>query len=101
MTCESGAELIRMAAEKGDVADYAHHDLIFHRAIVQAAGKRILLRVWDTLVFEGRVATLLGASQEVLTEVQRVHWDIINALEAGKGAVAGRLLRRHIGHFSR
>jgi DNA-binding GntR family transcriptional regulator len=94
------AELIRKAAEHGDVVNYAHHDLIFHRSIVEAAGKRILLRVWDTLVFEGRVATLLAESQENLTEVQRVHWDIIDALGTGKGVEAGRLLRRHIGHFS-
>ncbi len=95
------AESVRKAAERGDVASYAHHDLIFHRAIVEAAGKRILLRVWDTLVFEGRVATLLAESKENLTEVQRVHWDIIDALGTGKGVEAGRLLRRHIGHFSR
>jgi DNA-binding GntR family transcriptional regulator len=94
------AELIRKAAERNDVVGYAHHDLIFHRSIVEAAGKRILLRVWDTLVFEGRVATLLAESEENLTEVQRVHWDIIDALGAGKGVEAGRLLRRHIGHFS-
>jgi DNA-binding GntR family transcriptional regulator len=95
------AELIRKAAERSDVVGYAHHDLIFHRSIVEAAGKRILLRVWDTLVFEGRVATLLAESDENLMEVQKVHWDIIDALGAGKGFEAGRLLRRHIGHFSR
>ncbi|MBI1354115.1 MAG: FCD domain-containing protein [Acidobacteria bacterium] len=87
---------IRQAAHAGDIESYARHDIEFHRMIVDASGNRTLRRTWDslTLAVRVRVWLLQGAVDMAATELD--HWPILNALEAGDGALAGRLLRRHI-----
>jgi DNA-binding GntR family transcriptional regulator len=84
------------AARKKDIADYARHDIIFHRLIVEGAENRILLRTWNSLAFEVRLQLWLARGNIDLPTAQEAHWKIIDALETGDGNLAGELLRKHI-----
>ena len=86
---------LRVAAAAGDLDDYAAHNRAFHRIVVAAAGNVVLLRLWDSLMLE--VRTRVGLSQRALDlpAVAETHVAIVEALEAGDGVTAGRLLREH------
>jgi DNA-binding GntR family transcriptional regulator len=92
------AELLE-AALAGDRECYARHNLEFHRGIVEAAGNRILLQTWDSLGFEARIRILLARQVPDLPRLAVCHDPILDALEAGDGIKAGRLLREHAESF--
>jgi DNA-binding GntR family transcriptional regulator len=87
---------IHEAAQSGDIDAYAHHNLEFHRGIVLASDNQILIDSWDRLSFEGRVRLHLRRRHEPsLVDRAREHDAPLDALEAGDGITAGRLLREH------
>jgi DNA-binding GntR family transcriptional regulator len=90
---------LRKAAAARDLDTYAAQNMAFHRHIVQASGNSVLLRVWDSLMLE--VRTRIGLTQLALdpAAVAETHFPILQALEAGDGETAGRLLREHAEQF--
>jgi DNA-binding GntR family transcriptional regulator len=90
---------LKIASEAGDREGYARHDLDFHRGIVEAAGNKILLQTWDSLGFEARVRIMLARKEPDLPRIALCHDPILEALEAGDGPTAGRLLREHAESF--
>jgi DNA-binding GntR family transcriptional regulator len=93
------ATKILNAARKKSIADYARHDITFHRLIVEGAKNRVLLRTWSSLAFEVRLQLWLARGNIDLLTAQEAHWKIIDALEAGDAKLAGELLRKHIHRF--
>jgi len=92
-------EGLRKAAEMGDLDGYARHNMAFHRLIVEAAGNKVLLRVWDSLMLEVRTKiglTQLGIDMTIAAET---HVPIVEAFDRGDGETAGRLLREHAEMF--
>jgi DNA-binding GntR family transcriptional regulator len=89
------ADNVRRAYEKGNMEEYARHDLAFHRMIVAAAGNQVLLKNWDALHFDIRTRLLLGRPAPSLQSTLDLHDEIVKALIDGKGKLAGRLLRKH------
>jgi len=84
------------AAERGDFAEFQHHNQVFHRTIVEASGNQVLLRVWDSLAFEVRtrfVMDFLTTADPV--EIAREHEPVVDALDRGDGPRAAALLRSH------
>ncbi len=90
---------LRASALAGDREGYATHDVDFHREIVEAAANRILLQTWDSLGFEARLRIMLSRREPDLPRYAAVHDPIVDALEAGDGTTAGRLLREHAESF--
>ncbi|MDE1161245.1 MAG: GntR family transcriptional regulator [Acidobacteriaceae bacterium] len=94
------AEQARRWAARGDLARYLKANMAFHRRLVQEAGNKALLQSWDALNFElSSRARIKGAPEENLLENQELHWKILEALESGNAATAGKLLRRHALQF--
>lgn len=91
---------VARAAARGDAEAYAAHDLPMHRQIVEAAGNAVLLRSWDELGFEIHTRVLLSFVQIDLRRAQTAHTPILDALQAGDGRKAGRLLRQHAEEFA-
>lgn len=89
------ADNIRRAYEKGNMEEYARHDLAFHRLIVSAAGNQVLLENWDALHFDIRTRLFLGRPTSGLQSTLDLHDEIVKALIEGKRKLAGRLLRKH------
>jgi DNA-binding GntR family transcriptional regulator len=89
------ADNVRRAYEKGNMEDYARHDLAFHRMIVAAAGNQVLLESWDALHFDIRTRLLLSRPAPSLQSTLNLHDEIVKALIDSKGKLAGRLLRKH------
>lgn len=91
---------IEKAAQGNDIAGYVKHDVAFHRAIVKAADNRVLLRSWDALGFEVRMQMRLANRTLDLSEFQKEHWPIIEALDQGDGTRAAKLLQQHVYRFA-
>ncbi|HEX3448564.1 MAG TPA: GntR family transcriptional regulator [Isosphaeraceae bacterium] len=87
------------AARAGDREGYASHDLDLHRAIVSASGNRTLLAIWESLAFETKTRLSLARRQLDLVTLAAWHETVIDALEAGDGETAGRLLKDHAESF--
>jgi len=90
------AGAVETAARNKDQSAYGHHDVQFHRMIVAAANNRALLRSWEALAYEVRIATRLGKAHIDLLAAQAAHWQVIDALEKGNGRTAGRLLATNV-----
>jgi DNA-binding GntR family transcriptional regulator len=90
------AAAVEAAARDKDQTAYGHHDVQFHRMIVAAANNRALLRSWEALAYEVRIATRLGKAHIDLLDAQAAHWQVIDALEKGNGRTAGRLLAANV-----
>lgn len=87
------------AALLDDREGYARHDLEFHRAIVAASGNATLARVWESLAFEARTPLTLARRDLDWPSIAVWHAKVVDALEAGDGATAGRLLEDHARSF--
>lgn len=100
-TAELRRELdaMRTAVRNQDLDSYAQHDVQFHRTILATSGNDVLLRVWDSLVFDVRIRAAIGKVMGDLPEVVESHQPIIDALERGQGKEAGLLLRNHVETF--
>jgi DNA-binding GntR family transcriptional regulator len=90
------ATAVQTAAKRKDQRAYGMHDVKFHRMIVEAADNRALLRAWEALAYEVRIATRLGKAHIDLLAAQEVHWHLIDALEQGNGKAAGRMLAENV-----
>ncbi|QEH36195.1 putative HTH-type transcriptional regulator YdfH [Aquisphaera giovannonii] len=90
-------EAIMRAAEAGDLAEVSKRNSALHRLILEGSGNSVLLRLWESLSFE--TLTFVRVSRpdgpECLMRTLANHVPIIDALEAGDGELAGRLLREH------
>jgi len=90
---------MRVAVRNHDLDAYAEHDVIFHRSILEASQNDVLLRVWDSMIFDIRIRAAIGKVASDLPEVVESHQPIVDALERGQGREAGLLLRNHVETF--
>jgi DNA-binding GntR family transcriptional regulator len=90
-------ERMDRAAARNDVDSYHAANLEFHEALVALAGNGKLLATYRRLVNElhlYRRATLAQAG--ALPASAREHHDILDKIEAGQAAAAGRALFEHV-----
>jgi DNA-binding GntR family transcriptional regulator len=96
---QADLEAIRAASAANDLDLYSRRNMAFHRRIVEAGGNAVMLRVWDSLMLEVRTRIGLTQLNLDLKAVAETHQPIVEALERGDGALAGRLLREHAEMF--
>src|SRR6516162_3468265 len=96
---EKELEAMRAAVAKGDLDAYVEHDVKFHKSILKASANEVLLRVWETLLFDLRIRAAIGKVSKDLSEVVESHQPIVDALAKGRGREAGLLLRNHVETF--
>ncbi len=94
-------EGMRAAAADGDLHRFVAHDVGFHRGFVVASGNRTLIDVWESLHVDLRTRLTLIQRHGSLSEVAERHVPVMEALDAGDGTLAGRLVREHIEGFGR
>jgi DNA-binding GntR family transcriptional regulator len=88
------------AAKKKDFALYSKHDIEFHRIIVEASDNKLLLNIWESVVLESRFRlTLSRIGKTHIHDFANAHLPVIDALDKGDGAEAGRLLKELICEF--
>lgn len=90
---------IHAAAIAGDREAYSESNITFHRTIVAAAGNSVLLRAWEALNFEARMRVTVARGDYNLVKIAGTHDPIADALIAGDGPEAARLLREHSQSF--
>ena len=93
-------EGILQAARRRDFIAFQDHNQHFHRAIMEASGNGVLLRVWNSLGFEVRTRPIMEflARRDTLA-IAREHEAILVALKAGRGKKAAALLASHSNHL--
>ena len=90
------SDTLHRAAAASNIDDYCLHNMRFHRRIIAATNNAMLAHTWESLAFDARVRIHLKIVKAAdLVERAREHDAIIDALEQGQGALAGRLLREH------
>ena len=80
---------MRKAAKSGDAKSQLHHDLGFHRALVEAAGNKSLMSAWLALGVE--VPTAFGV---FWTYFDRMELVAVPRADPGGGALGRRRRRR-------
>ena len=99
-TVQQGAvDNMRVAVHNHDLDAYAEQDVTFHRSILEASQNDVLLRVWDSMIFDLRIRAAIGKVVSDLPEIVESHQPIVDALERGQGREAGLLLRNHAETF--
>jgi serine phosphatase RsbU (regulator of sigma subunit) len=93
-------DAMRVAVSIGDLDGYAEHDVRFHRSVLEASGNRVVLQVWDALMFDVRIRISIGKVAKELHEVVESHQPIIDALQSGRAREASLLLRNHVETFA-
>ncbi len=93
-------EALLRAAETGNLSEQAARVYAIHRAIMEASGNGVLLRLWQSLAFETIVRVRLGWEAIDLKQVARSYEAILAAIQSGNGLAAGRLLREHAEAFT-
>jgi len=86
-------------ARKGDLGAYLTADAAFHNALTAMLGNARLAEIVADLRAKTRLPGLASmlASEELRASALE-HLELLELLEAGKGAEAEALMRRHIGH---
>jgi DNA-binding GntR family transcriptional regulator len=88
-------EGMRRAAAKGDVKAFVHQNTEFHRAIVAAAGNRVLMDTWEGLGVEARILITTMTTKPDLSQAAERHHTILAAVERGDAKEVSRLLTDH------
>ena len=93
---EAQLDAMRKAAKTGDTKSQLHHDLGFHRALVEGSGNRALLSAWLALGVE--VPTAFGVFWTYFDRMELVefHVPILEAVRAGDATAAAREARKHV-----
>jgi DNA-binding GntR family transcriptional regulator len=94
-------DLMRAAAATDNVYGMIEHSVKFHRAIMEAAGNRLLLNIWQSLQIETRTTITMLVEGLDLMEIAESHQPIVDAIASGDAEEAARLAREHQDYFER
>jgi DNA-binding GntR family transcriptional regulator len=94
-------DLMCAAAAAGNVYGMIEHSVKFHRAIMEAAGNRLLLNIWQSLQIETRTTITMLVEGLDLMEIATSHQPIVDAIAAGDAEEAARVAREHQDYFER
>lgn len=85
------------APTQEQIAERIEADLDFHRTLVRASGNATLLHQWTQLEGSIRMSIMFAGAERALRnmDVDR-HREIVDAIEAGDGDEAARVLREHM-----
>ncbi|MDQ4501452.1 GntR family transcriptional regulator [Sinomonas sp. ASV322] len=93
------ADAIVAAAREGDLAAYLAADRDFHAEVLRYGGNSQLVDLATSLRMKTRMYGLKSLSESNrLADSAQEHHELLDLLEAGDGAAALALMRRHIGH---
>jgi DNA-binding GntR family transcriptional regulator len=96
---QSELDAMRQAAADGDLHREVQHDVRFHHALVEAAGNRVLLDVWQSLGIELRTAITFIASHMSLRDLADRHQVVLDELLTRDPDRAGLAARQHVEEF--
>ena len=85
------------APTQEQIAERIEADLDFHRTLVRASGNATLLHQWTQLEGSIRMSIMFAGAERALRnmDVDR-HRELVDAIEAGDGDEAARVLREHM-----
>jgi DNA-binding GntR family transcriptional regulator len=86
---------MRRAAAADDVVELVRGSVEFHRAVVGAAGNRLLLEIWDSLHIEARTLATVVRGHVDLHTAAEAHVPLVEAFERGDPETCSRLLAEH------
>lgn len=98
---QGAVEAMRQAALAGDTHGVVTHSVTFHRAIMEAAGNRLLFNIWNSLQIETRTTITMLVEGLDLVEIAESHQPIVDAISAGDAEDAAAVAREHQDYFER
>lgn len=94
-------DAMRDAARRGSLSDVAYHSVTFHRAVMDAAGNKLLTNIWLSLQIETRTTITLLAEGLNLMDIAQSHQPIVDAIASRDIEHAARVAREHQDYFER
>jgi DNA-binding GntR family transcriptional regulator len=94
-------DMMHAAALAADTHGVVEHSVKFHRAIMQAAGNRLLLNIWQSLQIETRTTITMLVEGLDLVEIADSHQPIVDAIASGDAERAACVAREHQEYFER
>lgn len=93
---QTSIDAMRVAALARDIVELERHSIAFHRAIMEASGNTLLLKLWSSLLIEEHtdITVRLLAGEDLLA-VADSHQPIVDAMQARDTEEAARLARIH------
>jgi DNA-binding GntR family transcriptional regulator len=98
---QSEVDFMRKAASDDNVQGMIEHSVKFHRAVMEAAGNRLLLNIWQSLQIETRTTITMLVEGLDLFEIAESHQPIVDAIASGDAEKAARVAREHQDYFER
>ncbi len=96
---QRATDLMREAALASDIHGVIEHSVTFHRTIMEAAGNRLLLNIWQSLQIETRTTITMLTEGLDLVEIADSHQPIVDAIRSGDAELAAREAREHQDYF--
>ena len=87
---------MQSCAGSGHLPDFAAANAQFHRSVVEAAGNRTLIDVWNRLDVRARTMLAITNTRGDLSLVADSHWPVLKALQARTARSARTAMRSHI-----
>lgn len=91
---------MRQAVEEGSARGLARYSTVFHRAIIEASGNRLMLEIWDSLFVEVRTMATIVRGQVDPRAAAEAHVPILEAFEHGDAQLCQKLVTEHQQEYS-
>lgn len=84
---------MREHASQNDAESYIREAVNFHRLIMEASGNKLFLQTWNIMLVDVRAQIAISLIVPEFYHFVKVHEEILAALSAGDGVLAGHRLR--------
>lgn len=88
------------AAMADDTVGAVEHSIAFHRKVLEAAGNKLLLKIWLSLQVDIHTAVTMFSEKVDGVAAARSHQPIVDAIADGDVELAGSLSREHQEDFA-
>jgi len=83
-------------ARQGDLRHFTERDADFHRAIIDATGNQVLLRLWEQCNMRNWFSVSALTDAESLKQLQRGHQRLLDEIHARKTDAAVSTIEEHL-----
>ena len=94
---EDAVGAMNQASLANDLAQVVEQDVRFHEALCELSGNPLLIRIYQTISAQFRIAVLQDNARAArLPEIAAAHGELLTAIRAGDASTAVAKLREHI-----
>jgi DNA-binding GntR family transcriptional regulator len=89
-------ESMQDIAKKGDIQQYISQDILFHQRIMEIAGNRLMMKVWQQIHMANTTFITLNVTKRDVMDIAGSHGIILDALRNRQCEKAQEIMRNHL-----